>query len=339
MKVIYKRLKTTDISLLNQTDSLYSLDFRATGEQLDYEIPAMWKYENILTTIVSGMNVTVNEDYQQLTNKKENTYCVAHKDKDKPSVPVIDRLNVFDTNIKNVINFIPHPSFDSYAQTHKLNLFYKYEDFLKYNNKVAQKNLLDTLTPKWGMLENMDKEVVSENYVKGMLGSGGYKVFAPTTFPEDLFKPDMWYYEEPIDGVSMSVQIIKEKDTYTVFGLTKQLIEEKKYFVGAEILPLTNSLTDKLKDFIENSLISLDSLIQDYEGFLGIDFVEGIDDFKFLEGNIRLTAMTIPTLFVNGNFDESKLLSFHEDVHKPQDNDIVMAIDTASDSSDVLRHI
>ena len=67
MKIKRVPLRPVDISELNDAKSLYTIDFRSISENTDYEIPAMWKYENLTPWLTEGKFVTVNEGYSSLT--------------------------------------------------------------------------------------------------------------------------------------------------------------------------------------------------------------------------------------------------------------------------------
>jgi len=338
MNINLKKQTSKDIDLLSRKDSIFVLDFRATGEALNYEIPAMWKYENLLTHILNNQTVVVNEDYKELDLIVENNYLVASKTKDKPSKSVLSRIEKDKlSEFKSIINFIPHPDFDKYAKESNTEIFYKFDDFLKFNNKVDQKKQLDNLTPKWDFLDNSDDKRIKTHYVKASVGSGGYKVFSPGTFDTQVFEDASWYLEEKCDGEPMSAQILKEGFNYTVFGLTKQKVEEDRYFIGAEVISLKENLNTDLKTFLEDVIERLSKLLDSYEGFWGIDFIETSENkYSFLEANIRLTAMTIPTLVVNERFESGTGL-FMEDVEEVKDGDFVMSVDKSDNLFDTLR--
>ena len=46
-KVKMNKLTVDDISEINAPDTLHLIDFRATGETLEHEIPSMFLYENL----------------------------------------------------------------------------------------------------------------------------------------------------------------------------------------------------------------------------------------------------------------------------------------------------
>jgi hypothetical protein len=79
MKITKNKLKIKDIEFLNKTETVYSVDFRAISENMDYEIDAMWKYENLSPWIVKNRYVTVNEVYEDINYLNENKYIVLNK--------------------------------------------------------------------------------------------------------------------------------------------------------------------------------------------------------------------------------------------------------------------
>jgi len=340
MNIIFKKLTSKKIEILNRQNGLYILDFRATGEALNYEIPAMWKYENLLTHILNKQTVVVNEDYKELDIVNENNYLVALKAPSKPSKPVISRVDLNKISDKqSIINLIPHPEFDDFGKEHNVNIFFSFNEFVRLNNKVEQKKLLEKLTPEWYLLEKVDDERIKTHYVKASVGSGGYKVFSPGTFDKRLFNDSSWYVEEKCEGQPMSTQILKQGSEYFVFGVTEQKIEESKYFMGGEVINFDDNLNSDLKNFLEDAIERLNKLLKEYEGFLGIDFVRISDSkYSFLEANIRLTAMTIPTLVVNQRFERNTGL-FLEDVSEPKGGDFIMSVNKSDNVFDILREI
>jgi len=333
-----KRLIPSEISFLNYNDCLYSVDFRAISENMEYKIPAMWKYENLCSWIISDKFVTTNEDVNHLKYPNSNFYIVLNKDAD-PRVSIYDRLfkakNIIDKKINKLWVAIPHPDADKYCQNNNLQLNFSFSDFVKLNDKLTQKKLLKENTPKWVEITSRSglESIINNRigYVKRKQGSGGYAVFKSNALNSDfnvLFdqSPSDWFFEEKADGRSCSIQCIKdESGNITIFGFSEQIIDGDKFYSGSKILSLT-SMDDNIYRQLHNSLEMLGKLLKDYIGFFGLDFIIGEDGMVLiLEANIRLTAATIPTLLANmaGGTDAS----YKEDLNLDNllESDVVLA--------------
>src|SRR5690606_9127852 len=57
----YNALQPQDVSFLSDRKTLYSMDFRAMSEDMTYDIPAMFKYENLLPWVLRGQHVCIND--------------------------------------------------------------------------------------------------------------------------------------------------------------------------------------------------------------------------------------------------------------------------------------
>jgi len=333
-----KRLIPMEISFLNDDDCLYSVDFRAISENMEYEIPAMWKYENLCPWITSGKFVTVNEDVGNLNYPNNNFHVVLNKNAD-PRVSIYDRLlktkDKLDKKVNKLWVAIPHPDADKYCQYNNLQLNFSFSDFVRLNDKLAQKKLLKDKTPKWveiasrNELESIIKD--RSGYIKRKQGSGGYAVFKSDDLNSDfnaLFdqSPADWFFEEKADGRSCSIQCVKdESGDVTVFGFSEQIIDGDKFYSGSKILSLSE-MDDNIYGQLKDSLEMLSELLKGYVGFFGLDFIIGKNGAVFiLEANIRLTAATIPTLLANmaGGTDTS----YKEDANLDNilESDIVLA--------------
>ncbi|MFA7717465.1 MAG: ATP-grasp domain-containing protein, partial [Candidatus Absconditabacterales bacterium] len=224
------------------------------------------------------------------------------------------------------------------------------KDFIILNNKIQQKRSV-RYTPKWHLIENFNELQTIPNkhdfYVKRGIGSGGFTVFKLDTlqgnekFSDLLNLSDERYLEEKEYGECMSIQLCKTDSQCIVFGLTKQHIKEEKEFCGAEIIDI-NILSKNLflREKLHTCINDLcEKLLSSYTGFFGIDFIydEKNQTFGFLEGNIRLTAMTIPTLIYNKN---SLQHIFKEDVDKEaiKESDLILGYDTAYKCYDILTN-
>jgi len=335
------------INFLRTADSLYACDFRAISESMEYEISAMWKYENLLPWIVSSQVVVVNEDSVGLKYFSRSKLIVLPKTNDS-------RISVFKRyeqglDIKRLWVAIPHPDADKFAADHDLELNYSYSDFLIRNNKLRQKSLVGDKTPKWVLVES--KEHINElakrkGFFKRTLGSGGFTVFDSGGVLTDknflkLYENDQknWYFEDFVDGKSFSIQCYKYKqeDKVYLFGYSEQQLVEGKYFIGSHMLKL-DQLRSNAFDQLERIVIDLGSVLKGYEGFFGIDFiVDPAGKVNFLEANVRLTAATIPTLLFNKTNSTSAEYKEDLSVSELKDTDIILALDKINNNADVLR--
>lgn len=348
-----KTLKPINMGFLHNKNTLYTVDFRVIGESMDYEIPAMWKYENLLPWIINAQNITVNEDNKKLAYPFYNNLVVVPKGKTSNSkVSIYERLQQqgIDSKISKLWVAVPHPEADILAQQRGFILNYYYGDFLKRNDKFEQKKLLAELTPTWKIIQSQSDLLLlfdgnQKGFIKRRCGSGGFTVFDITNIKENkkflsLFQDDPlnWYFEQFICGKSYSIQCVKgARGEVKIFGFSEQQIAENKYFIGSKILDL-NDLSEKIFNKLKQGINQLKPLLENYEGFFGLDFI--LDKFKkvhILEANIRLTAVTIPTLFAN--MREVKKAIYMEDVKLSsiRANDIALAYDTHDSKANILK--
>lgn len=351
MKINYFPLTADQIPFLNNQKALFLLDYRILGESLEYEIPSMRKYENLLPWILINQNIAVNQYSKELHYVNTN-YLLLAKTWESAKESVIKRIekdhNDFLHELNSIIAFVPHPDVDKFCIDFWKTNYYSYENFLKYNNKLAQKQLVSQ-TPQWKRIHSL-QELSSLSdpqgwYIKRAIGSWGFTVFKVDSilnnkeFNELFISPEERYLEKSEDWIWMSIQILKEGQEITVFALTEQCIKNEKEFYWAKMLPLSmieNNIF--LKNFIEQTITELSAwLLSSYQGFWGIDFIYHKDKqkFFFLEWNIRLTAMTIPTLLHNQN---SQFYAFYEDLTKEEISNIphrIIGYDSFYDCYDV----
>lgn len=346
MNIEINKLTPQKCKVLQNSKAIYICDFRALGGSFDHEIPAMWKYENIAPWILQGKCVAVNEDFENIKYFNENNFVVVKKDK-YAKVSVVKRLEKvlpFDSyeNVDSIYAFVPHPDIDSFAMKHNLHLNYTYDDFQKYNSKLEQKKLLKNLTPSWNeiyRIRDLSKYMGKKFFLKKSFGSGGYSVSDLSKLDNeiDVNLEDGWFVEKKEGGESMSVQCYKEGRSVKIFGLCKQILNNGKEFTGGEILNLEVLEKDSfLIDMITGSISSLNSLIEKYDGFFGIDFLYDTQSCKyfFLEANVRLTAMSIPVLLSNLLGKEKS--KFLEDVVNRVSGGLILTYDMFAKNCDIL---
>lgn len=315
MKISIQALTTEQIPFLNEKGTLFVVDYRSIWESFDYTIPAMWKYENIGPRILKNQKVLVNQFSSLLKYENTNEMVIVNT-WTWAKTSIIERAEdlwlIQDISLKKIFAFIPHPAIDIFCSKNNLELSYSYKDFVTFNDKIQQKKIV-TYTPKWNIIHDFSEldtiENKSEYYVKRGIGSWWYTVFKLDTLEENrkfknlLNTSDEWYLEEKIYGDCMSIQVCKTNDECIVFWVTKQYIKSEKEFIWAEILQLDDLEKDAfLRERLHTCISELcNEFLSSYIGFLGIDFIYDKEKkvFWFLEWNIRLTAMTIPTLIHN----------------------------------------
>lgn len=77
MKINYFPLTADQIPFLNNQKALFLLDYRILGESLEYEIPSMRKYENLLPWILINQNIAVNQYSKELHYVNTNYLLLA----------------------------------------------------------------------------------------------------------------------------------------------------------------------------------------------------------------------------------------------------------------------
>lgn len=347
--IIKKSLTSSEIKLLHNNEVLYVFDLRATSETPEQKIVDFWKYENPMPWILHDQYVVVNEDYVSLSYPYDNKMVIALKEED-PRISLFDRLqNKIPAEIKYLWVGIPHPKADEFAKKHNLLLNYSYLDFVKYNDKLAQKKVLGDVSPDW--LEVVSYEALNnlpprfqEGFFKRQRGSGGYKVYPlKEVIAKDrgaeFFKENIdWYVEERIVGDSYSVQCLKQNNKIIMFGFDQQLIADETHFVGAKIFSL-DQLSEPVFRKLSIGINRLKLFLKNYEGFFGLDFIidkEG--QAHILEANVRMTAMTIPIIIATDRKQDHPV--FLEDLtsDKIAKNDILIIEDRVRKTTDVLRN-
>ena len=324
---------------------------RSIGESMDYNIPAMWKYENLMPWILKDKFTAVN-DTSRMRYANKNRFLHLAKGHDS-KISVYQKLFIIPLpdEVNGLWVGVPHPDADRMARVKKLKINYTYKDFLKRNDKLQQKILLEKQTPLWNQVKNIKKlnAILGKSprgYLKRKHGSGGFTVFdtqaAGTNKKfKELYNKNAsdWFFEEYVEGASCSIQCLKYKgkDEVTVFGYAEQILAEGKYFIGSKIKSLDDLNTQVFKQ-LSMAIQRLSPLLQGYEGFFGLDFIVTSDEKVFvLEANVRLTAVTIPTLLTNCVAGKKAL--YREDVKGKMTKKgvVVLAVDQSNNSVDTLE--
>jgi len=313
MDIIKQKIKAKEVSFLSDEKTVYTSDFRVIGESMEYKIPAMWKYENLMPWMLEGKKVFINDDCN-IDYFNENDLIAIPK-ATNPQISIYKRGEniALPRDIESLWVAVPHPDADYFAKKRKLKLNYSYKDFLYRNNKIKQKELLIGMTPLWKKFSKRAeiKEIVSiknKGFLKKDYGSGGFTIFnlGKEDEKERLIKmidedTCSWYFEEQASGIPYSIQCLKERNSgkIVIFGFAEQIIEGDKHFKGLTVKPL-EELEGDVFDSLCSAIRKTSSLLEEYEGFFGVDFfIDEMDKVLVLELNVRLTSATIPTLLMN----------------------------------------
>lgn len=342
-----KAIQPSDIDFLQRKYTLYTIDFRAIGEALNMEIVDMWKYENLLPWILADQNVVVNERHSDIFYRHSNTFLTAQT-APKASTSIYKRMTAINLpeSIQSLWTAIPHPDADRFCEERNIRNSTSYTDFLRRNDKLAQKRLLLEQTPKWALVGKNDltAKTWSKGFFKRQYGSGGFTIFTIDEVLSDgnargMFDDPkaLWFYEEFASGFPCSIQCLRSDSLGTViFGFSKQKIAEGKHYYGSDLQEM-NELSIDVSNQLMQAIEKLDPLLDDYEGFFGIDFMLDGSIVSILEANIRLTAATIPTLLKNEY--HLKNCAYIEDVAQAdaEKDDLRLTIHPDGDKNDSIR--
>jgi S-adenosylmethionine/arginine decarboxylase-like enzyme len=345
-------LKPSEIKTLQDRATLYTSDFRSISESMEFDIPAMRKYENLVPWILSsGATAATNPEGKQLQYPNHCNLVTVQSSSD-PKLSIYNRLlkRQLPKGITQLWAAIPHPDADRLASQKQLKLNYSYADFLRRNDKFTQKKLLGNTSPRWEVVRSLDEitnklTAYRNGYIKRRHGSGGFTVFPVKSVLRDQQFRELfdsgddgeWYIEERAIGQPCSIQVLREADgTTTIFGYAEQLISNGRYFAGLRMRPL-KSLTAKMVRALTKVIQRLEPLLDGYVGFFGIDFMLSSKGIQILESNVRLTAATIPILLVNKA--GTTLARYYEDLPlvKCSSDDTVLTFSTEEKQVDIIR--
>ncbi len=333
-------LKILNIDLFSRKDVLFISDFRAVGESFEYDIPAMWKYENLLVNIVGG-DTLCNEYYPECKLLRNNTPIVVTCGANS-KISIVKRFQIQNKKPLQNKSFIyapiAHPDIDEYSRQLGIPVSYKYEDFLIYNNKILQKKACNNITPSWKEINHNSSNIFNSNksFIKRALGSGGYCIWDARD-DINFLTEHSYYMESFVEGKSMSVQIYTENGQHTMFGYAEQLLENNKEFIGAKIFKISD-MDEIITSFLYEVVKCLTAeLLKDYTGFWGVDFIYDTKNKKcsFLEANVRMTALTVPTLIKNTYYSSNNVV-FREDCDNKNNDDLIITYDAHDKLYDIL---
>ncbi len=295
-----------DLPELNDRHTLYTFDPRSILDECLGKHRYIVSCENLLCQMLSNQHTAVNQYAAKLPHPGRNDLFVVPITGD-PRPSLYNRMEnlVLPDGIEQIYVCVPHPEADSLAANLNLHLNYKHSDFLKYNDKIAQKTLLGDLSPAWEIIDPKTHlfDESEDCYYKRANGAGGYATFHCTErqgmkMPSRKY-PALWFKEATVEGEPCSVQIYRYLDgVYIVFGFSEMRIIERKTYAGG-LMRRIDCLNREQCDQIHEALRRLDPLLHGYRGFMGLDFMANKNKLQFLEANVRVTMATFATLELN----------------------------------------
>jgi len=309
--ILFQDLCVADIPMLSNKETLYTFDPRSILDECLGKHRYIVSCENLLTNILLGQNILVNQYAVKHTDLLRNILWTASISGD-PRISLYSRLKevVLPVEIDRLFVAVPHPEADLLAFEKGWHINYNYSDFMTYNNKLAQKQLLGNLTPRWEIIDpkNYPFDETEDCFFKREFGAGGYATFHASDrtamkLPSRKY-PARWFREDAMEGEPRSVQVFRHgQGNYTVFGYSEMKIIFKKNYAGG-LMKKTASIAAFVRERISTALECLDPLFKDYTGFLGIDFLEQGSNLLILEANVRVTMATFATLELNESIND-----------------------------------
>ncbi|HET9571529.1 MAG TPA: ATP-grasp domain-containing protein [Bacteroidales bacterium] len=314
--VHFKTLRREDLPELNNRHTLYTFDPRSILDECLGKHRYIVSCENLLSQILLNQHIAVNQYAFKLPFPERNELFVVPITGDpRPSLYRRMKDLVFPDEIEHLYACVPHPEADELAESLNLHLNCNHDDFLRYNDKIAQKTALGDLTPVWEIIDpRVHTYDDSEDcYYKRANGAGGYATFHNTDrkgmkMPSRKY-PALWYKESTVEGEPCSVQIYRSSESeYRVFGYSEMRIVERKTYAGGRMRRI-DALNQEIQIQIQEALSRLDSLFTGYHGFMGLDFIAFDNKIQLLEANVRVTMATFATLELNAS--DQQELSFY----------------------------
>ena len=308
MNIDYRDLRVKDIPMLFNQETLYTFDPRSILDECLGKHRYIVSCENLLSNILQNQHIAVNQYAIKHTDPSQNELLTADISGD-PRISLYNRLKEVDIpkTIKHLFVSVPHPEADQLATEKGWSTNYSFADFLNFNNKIAQKERLGNLTPNWEIIDPRTYmfDETENCYFKREIGAGGYATFHASDLigmrlPSRKY-PARWYKETAMEGEPRSVQVFRHgPKKYTVFGYSEMKILFKKNYAGG-LLKKTPNLPGFLREKIALTLERLDPIFKEYNGFMGLDFLESNKKLLILEANIRVTMATFATLQLNSS--------------------------------------
>ncbi|MFA7717774.1 MAG: hypothetical protein WC875_03595, partial [Candidatus Absconditabacterales bacterium] len=129
MQISIQPIVPEQIPFLYQQNALFILDYRSLSESFDYEIPSMWKYENLAPWILNGQTILVNQNSSLLHYENNNNLLIINTG-DSAKTSLIERAEksgiVNNMSFDKVFAFIPHPAIDEFCKKYNKALSYTY---------------------------------------------------------------------------------------------------------------------------------------------------------------------------------------------------------------------
>jgi hypothetical protein len=316
--VHFEALRIEDLPELNREGTLYTFDPRSILDECLGKHRYIVSCENLPFQMLQGQHVAVNQYASKLPRPHRNKAFVVPITGD-PRPSMYNRMATLDipVGIDGLYVCVPHPEADQLAADLNLRLNHPYSDFVRYNDKIVQKTLLGDLTPEWSRIDPKNHPFNEDSacYYKRALGAGGYATFhhsdrSGMKLPSRKY-PAEWYREVEVVGEPRSVQVYRSQDgSCTVFGYSEMRILDRKTYAGGLMRRVTVLDKDK-RAFIREALHRLNPMLEGYQGFLGLDFMETEREIHVLEANVRVTMATFATLDLNaGNQDQQPFYRF-----------------------------
>jgi len=312
----YRDLCVADISILKNPETLYSFDPRSILDECLGKHRYIVSCENLLSNILNEQFIAVNQYAVKHTDTNRNKLLIAEISGD-PRISLYTRLNgvSIPEEIKHLYVAIPNPEAEVLALNKGWDLNYHFSDFTAFNNKIDQKILLGDLTPDWEIIDPKTHsfDETEDLYFKREVGAGGFATFHASDtkdmkLPSRKY-PARWFKEKTVEGEPRSVQIFRHgSGKYTIFGYSEMKIIFKKNYAGG-LMKRTSFIPEFVRKGIQLSLTRLDPLFKDYNGFMGLDFLENSKIMHVLEANVRVTMATFATLQLNES--EKQELEFY----------------------------
>lgn len=314
--VRFDSLRIEELPELNDRQSLYTFDPRSILDECLGKHRYIVSCENLLSQMLLNQHTAVNQYAAKLPHPERNELVVVPITGD-PRPSIYKRLEhlILPDEIERLYVCVPHPEADHLAESLNLRLNFKHADFVRYNDKIAQKTLLGDLTPDWWMIDPKTHcfDDSEDCFYKRANGAGGYATFHSSDrqhmkLPSRKY-PALWFKEATVEGEPRSVQIYRTLNgEYIVFGYSEMRIIERKTYAGG-LMRRIDALSPLKKEQIQEALLRLDTMLSGYSGFLGLDFIEQDRKLLVLEANVRVTMATFATLELNASNHQE--LSFY----------------------------
>lgn len=205
--VLFKSIRIEDLPELNDRHTLYTFDPRGILDECLGKHRYIVSCENLLCQMLSNQHTATNQYAAKLPiNQPNELFVIPITGDPRPSLYARMQNRILPDGIDHLYVCVPHPEADRLAEHLKLRLNYRWLDFLKYNDKIAQKNLLGDLSPKWCLFDPKTElfDEAEDCYYKRANGAGGYATFHSSNLqglklPSRKY-PAQWFKEATVEG-------------------------------------------------------------------------------------------------------------------------------------------